>query len=459
VTLQNFRDRQLPVVSADWLNSVDQIKVTYDRTAAEEATGVIPTNTGYPEGHVFRYGATGDGVTSDSAAIQKAINVGKTVYFPDGIFQCSGLTSTTNIQAFVGTGSSILRKNASGAIFTSAANDLVFQGMQFRGASASFTGDNVVLTGDRPTLLNCASSDASGRALKATGGRVRVLGSCGIYQTADATASGYDIEVGVSGTATLYHVLTDFNSSQSTGGILLIDCGSQVVCGCQFGKLTIQVGTGPAGVNGGMTIGNRILGDISVGFANATLSANQFGSSTDITFQLGTSGCRLDDSNTYSNTTTVTNLGNANNYICREVSTGSTIDIKYGDDSSAVVIKYDPSTGLMTLPYSMVIPNNRAYRFTGSGGGTSDAQLTLSAADIMQIVNAVAAKSIQLAQTGAGSIQLLVNAAESLRVDSSTTAGQTRLLIYDVDNGTLERVTVGAADSGGAGFKLLRIPN
>jgi hypothetical protein len=50
-------------------------------------------------------------------------------------------------------------------------------------------------------------------------------------------------------------------------------------------------------------------------------------------------------------------------------------------------------------------------------------------------------------------------ATEVARFDGSTTAGDTRFLIYDVDNGTLERVTVGAADSGGTGYKLLRIPN
>lgn len=48
---------------------------------------------------------------------------------------------------------------------------------------------------------------------------------------------------------------------------------------------------------------------------------------------------------------------------------------------------------------------------------------------------------------------------ESLRLDANATAGNTRLLIYDVDNATLERVSVGAADSGGAGYKVLRIPN
>lgn len=47
-----------------------------------------------------------------------------------------------------------------------------------------------------------------------------------------------------------------------------------------------------------------------------------------------------------------------------------------------------------------------------------------------------------------------------LTIEGSTiTAGETALLLFDVDNNTVERVTVGAADSGGVGFKVLRIPN
>lgn len=38
-------------------------------------------------------------------------------------------------------------------------------------------------------------------------------------------------------------------------------------------------------------------------------------------------------------------------------------------------------------------------------------------------------------------------------------ATETYLMVYDVDNATLERVSVGAPDSGGLGFKVLRIPN
>lgn len=46
------------------------------------------------------------------------------------------------------------------------------------------------------------------------------------------------------------------------------------------------------------------------------------------------------------------------------------------------------------------------------------------------------------------------------RIDSSNgTPGETGLMLWDVDNNTLERVTVGAANSGGAGYKVLRIPN
>ncbi len=48
---------------------------------------------------------------------------------------------------------------------------------------------------------------------------------------------------------------------------------------------------------------------------------------------------------------------------------------------------------------------------------------------------------------------------ETARLDDDATATNTRLLIWDVDNATMERVSVGAADTGGSGFKVLRIPN
>lgn len=58
-----------------------------------------------------------------------------------------------------------------------------------------------------------------------------------------------------------------------------------------------------------------------------------------------------------------------------------------------------------------------------------------------------------------GALRILEGATEVARFDTSAVAGNTRFMVYDVDNGTLERVTVGAADSGGTGYKVLRIPN
>lgn len=43
--------------------------------------------------------------------------------------------------------------------------------------------------------------------------------------------------------------------------------------------------------------------------------------------------------------------------------------------------------------------------------------------------------------------------------DGSSTADDTRMLLWDVTAGSLKRVTRGAADSGGTGFRVLRIPN
>lgn len=65
-------------------------------------------------------------------------------------------------------------------------------------------------------------------------------------------------------------------------------------------------------------------------------------------------------------------------------------------------------------------------------------------------------------RTAALQIQIVGNAAALATMaafDVPTAAGDTAFQIYDLDNATLERVSVGAADSGGAGFKVLRIPN
>jgi hypothetical protein len=58
-----------------------------------------------------------------------------------------------------------------------------------------------------------------------------------------------------------------------------------------------------------------------------------------------------------------------------------------------------------------------------------------------------------------GQIDLAPNRTAQCTIDLDETAGNTRMLLYDVDSAALQRVSVGADDSGGTGFKVLRIPN
>jgi hypothetical protein len=61
---------------------------------------------------------------------------------------------------------------------------------------------------------------------------------------------------------------------------------------------------------------------------------------------------------------------------------------------------------------------------------------------------------------GASLMGLVVSGADALRVDNSSTAGNTRLLVYDVDSGAVQRVKAGANGSGSiASHRMLQIPD
>lgn len=71
----------------------------------------------------------------------------------------------------------------------------------------------------------------------------------------------------------------------------------------------------------------------------------------------------------------------------------------------------------------------------------------------------IAASKVGFYGANASTFNVVCNGNTTASFDQSSTARDTRFLIWDVDNAALERVTVGIADSGGAGFKVLRIPN
>lgn len=130
--------------------------------------------------------------------------------------------------------------------------------------------------------------------------------------------------------------------------------------------------------------------------------------------------------------------------------------------------------GLLNIKPTSVLTNTvlSATRITHETSGTPAAgigvglefeqETAVANNEVIATIEAVATDVTGASEEGSLSLKVMVAGAaatEALKVDSSVAAGETRLLLYDVDNATMERVTVGAADSGGAGFKVLRIPN
>lgn len=390
----------------------------YPRTSAEISASVVPSNFQYAPGDVRRYGAVGDGVTNDTVAVNRALSSGAgEVLFPPGTYMVDNLSQTLTGQVLRGEGFPRLQKRANGPIITIAGNDVRVDGISFAGDAVSpiYSGDNIVATGERPKFINCDSRWASGRALKATGNGVLIVGTAGIWQTADSTATGYDIEIGVSGTATLYHQLFGVYSSQSTGGIKFIDCGSQSVIGGQFGKYTVAAGTTPVGSNGGMVSGARILGAVSIGLSSAIIMGCQI-STVSVTFLAGTAGC-VCTNNVFASGATVTNSGNVNNLIVREVSAGSTNNTKIGPDSSTAVLISDPASGKFTFPGVVQVPNNTGALQMLDSAGTNYATVNMSASNNLTIANNNGA--VQIAASGSNVLQLIQGGTEKWAVDAN----------------------------------------
>ena len=125
----------------------------------------------------------------------------------------------------------------------------------------------------------------------------------------------------------------------------------------------------------------------------------------------------------------------------------------------------DPTLGSDAALLTLSDPNNTTLSFYNSDTTVSDG-VAVASIDVWQNdasnPDTVAASISALGQGSTGFLKWQFSTRlndPSLEVDGATGSGNTRLLVYDVDAGSLQRVSVGAADSGGAGFKLLRIPN
>jgi hypothetical protein len=147
----------------------------------------------------------------------------------------------------------------------------------------------------------------------------------------------------------------------------------------------------------------------------------------------------------------------ANNGIVFEVNAGSTT-YQLGD-GDFITLNANATLGTQNDPWDEMWGNQLWVTsddelqtfFIGHASGPAIFQITASQPVLME------ASTITL--DGASSVILQGNNVNAGQFDGNNTAGNTRFLLYDVDNGTLERVSVGIADSGGVGYKVLRIPN
>lgn len=308
---------------------------------------------------------------SDTAALQALLSTGRDVILGPGTYLAANLTQSTNSQRIFAIGEVKIQKNANGPILTCSGANVEINGVGFRGdaASPTFTGDGLVMTGDHPRIINCGARWISGIPLKCTGNHVQVQGTCDIYQT--TTGANYDIEIGVSGTATLYHHLHSVYTSQATGGIRFIDCGSQVVSGSQFGKLLVASGTSPAGVNGGMYTGNRILGAVTVNISSSVFAGNQVGAVA-LTFGAGTSGHLFDESNSLQVGATITDSSTSSNIVDARDVPFQTYTPSWTSSGTAPVLGNGTLTGRFVKRGSMVTASFRliAGSTTTFGTGT-----------------------------------------------------------------------------------------
>lgn len=325
---------------------------------------------------VERYGVRFNTTDDQSTNLQRALNSGNNLLFPkSGTIYANNLAQSTSGQILHSFGSVVIQKNANGPIINSSANYPQIHNIKFRGGSSNtpeFTGDNLVFTGVNPKFINCGSMWAAGRALKATGNAVVIRGSQDIWQTSDTTSTGYDIEIGTSGVCTLYHQLDGIYTSQKTGGILLVDTGSHSLKGGQIGKLNIKAGTKPSGVNGGMTMGCRILGDVNIEQSNTGFSNNQFSDIT-LTFAAGTSFCIVDASNNYSSGFASVNNGNGvNNIVIRSTGTGADgfayMTYGAGTTTRSLGMNFSDVTRAWKFDGSVILPNNQAFKIADNTG-------------------------------------------------------------------------------------------
>ncbi|WP_169420817.1 glycosyl hydrolase family 28-related protein [Ramlibacter agri] len=115
------------------------------------------------------------------------------------------------------------------------------------------------------------------------------------------------------------------------------------------------------------------------------------------------------------------------------------------------------STGLLPVDRMDVLLTNGNKIAWQDAGGATRPLIGLDSGDNLQIRTPPSSGS--LVMSAATGHRTNIGGGERLRIDDDKNSGSTSMMLWDVSKGTLSRVTVGVPDSGGRGFKVLRVPN
>lgn len=287
------------------------------------------------------------------STVQAAIDTNeRELHAPKGDYVSGTLNFDNDYQRIVGPGARFIR-NANGTSFNISARSVQHYGTRFGGGG--FSGNNITITKPEAVLFGCDSKETSGRALKATNDAGGALIVGGIYNTTDATASGYDIELfdTTPGTS-LYQVLFAVSSQQATGGILIDGPGTVRVIASQTGKFTVLRG-------GGMFVGNRFAGAVSVQSTSNQFSCCAF--ADDVTFGDGAGG----------------NFSNCSFGPDNQIEAGNTFTINSDVIESHFYLKHLANVTLVISGLNNDIHHNEiAYTPTLVGSGTAVGNATVS---------------------------------------------------------------------------------
>jgi hypothetical protein len=190
------------------------------------------------------FGAVGDGVANDTAAIQAAIDAGdQVVIFPPGNYAASGLTQSVSGQAFVGIGRVTILKNDNGVLLTASGRDWSAENIVFDGRSGGFSGGCILGTGDAQRLSSCGARSLAGYAVELRGSSCEIIGTNDIYFTDDASAG--PLKIGNTGSPlSLYNRIIGIKTSTSAGKILFQNAGTTWLIGSQTGSIDVPFGSG-----------------------------------------------------------------------------------------------------------------------------------------------------------------------------------------------------------------------